>query len=195
MKAKPAIFATVTATALLLAASISEAKTSDPAPAPQRSLQLNVVYTCNVEQLAAGTSPRPPQGSVPLEARVDSWLRQSGYEYRKVKANSWYVNIMGQELKQIRVLIGAGPSSIAVGAVVAPKRSLRLTADSMYKLMKLSYDLNYVRVCVDPDEDLIVMSQVKERALDLQEFKDTIERVTSAADRAYAEVRPFLSTP
>ena len=139
--------------------------------------------------------PRPRQAGATFEARVEGWLRQSGYDYRKVKANSWYVNMRGKELTQIRVLVGAGSNSIAVGAVVVPKRSLRVTADSMHKMMKLSYALNYVRVCIDPDEDLLVMAQVKERSLDLQEFKDTVERVVSAADRAYGEVRPFLNTP
>lgn len=133
------------------------------------------------------------QGGATFEARVEGFLRQSGYDYRKVKTNSWYVNMAGKELTQIRVLVGAGPNSIAVGAVVAPKARLRVTADSMYKMMKLSYDLNYVRVCIDPDEDLLVMSQVKEPWLNLQEFKSTVERVAAAADRAYAEVRPFLN--
>ena len=137
----------------------------------------------------------PAQGGEPFKTRVESFLRQSGYDYHRVKSNSWYINMSGKELRQIRVLIGAGPNSIAVGAVVAPKRSLRVTADSLFKMMKLSYDFNFVRVCIDPDDDLLVMSQVKGRALDLQEFKDAVERVASAADRAYAEVRPFLNAP
>ena len=151
----------------------------------------------SVLPLAAGARRRSPQGGggATFEARVEGFLQQSGYDYRKVRANSWYINKTGKELTQIRVLLGAGPNSIAVGAVVAPKRRLRVTADSMYKMMKLSYDLNYVRLCIDPDDDLIVMSQVKENSLDMREFKDTVERVASAADRAYGEVRPFLNTP
>jgi hypothetical protein len=137
----------------------------------------------------------PGQNGTTFAARVESFLRQSGYDYQNVRANSWFINRKGKELPQIRVLVGAGPSSIAVGAVVVPKRSLRVTADAMYKMMKLSYDLNYVRVCIDPDEDLIVIAQVKEGWLDLQEFKAVVERVTAAADRAYGEMRPFLNTP
>ena len=143
--------------------------------------------------VAPAAGARPRQGGVTFEARVEGFLRQSGYDYRKVKANSWYINKTGKQLAQIRVLVGAGPNSIAVGAVVAPKARLRVTSDSMYKMMKLSYDLNYVRVCIDPDEDLLVLAQLKEKALDLQEFKDAVERVASAADRAYGEVKPFLN--
>ncbi len=148
-----------------------------------------------VTHVAAAIPPQPVQGVNTLESTLDALLRQSGYAYGKVKANSWYVNMRGRELTNIRILIGAGGSSIAVGAVVAPKRQLSVTAESMFKMMKLSYDLNYVRVCIDPDDDLLVMAQVKGRSIDLQEFKDVIERVAAAADRAYVEVRPFLRTP
>jgi hypothetical protein len=136
---------------------------------------------------------RPLQTSSTFEARVDDFLRQSGYEHRKVKANSWYVIMKGKQLPQIRIIIGAGQNNLAVGAVVVPKRNLRVTSESLYKMMKLSYDLNYVRVCIDLDDDLLVMSQMKDRWLDLQEFKTTVERVATAADRAYGEMRPFLA--
>lgn len=46
-----------------------------------------------------------------------------------------------------------------MGAVVVPKRNLRVNAEALQRLMKLSYDLNYVRVCIDTDDDLIVMSR------------------------------------
>jgi hypothetical protein len=141
-----------------------------------------VIYVVTVPVAAAETA----------DARVESYLRESGFDYKRVKENSWYINKTGKQLANIRVLLGASSSSISVGAVVVPKQNLRVTADSMYKMMQLSYDFNFVRICIDPDEDLLVMSQVKMRLLDLQEFKDTIERVAAAADRAYGEVRPFL---
>lgn len=139
--------------------------------------------------VAGGRTPQTPT----MEAKIDGFLQQSGYQYGKVKANSWFVNMTGKDLTKIRILIGAGSSSIAVGAVVVPKRNLRITSDSMYKMLKLSYDLNYVRVCIDPDEDLVVMAQRKDTWLDLAEFKSTVERVASAADRTYVEIRPFLN--
>lgn len=74
------------------------------------------------------------------------------------------------------------------------KRNLRLSTDALEKLMKLSYDLNYVRVCIDSDDDLIVMSQVKDPWLNAGEFRATVNLVSAAADRAYAVMRPYLST-
>lgn len=162
---------------------------------PRRALAALACALVALSPTAADARPKPPpaQEGGPFAAKVEGFLLQSGYEFRRVQANSWYINKTGKQLPQIRVLIGAGPNSIAVGAVVAPKARLRVTADALFKMMKLSYDFNYVRLCIDPDDDLIVMEQVKERHLDLAHFREVVERVAAAADRAYGEVRPFLN--
>jgi len=140
--------------------------------------------------------PQPePANPGTFEAKVEYYLQQSGYEFHKVKANSWYLLLPGKEMSQIRIILGAGPSSIAMGAVVVPKSNLNITADSLQKLMKLSYDLNYVRVCIDSDDDLIVMTQLKDQWLSAAEFKSTIDIVAGAADRAYGAMRPYLAAP
>lgn len=51
MRTMPAVLVALTAIALLPTSAIAQTKTSNPAPAPQPSLQLNVVYTCNGERL------------------------------------------------------------------------------------------------------------------------------------------------
>lgn len=126
-----------------------------------------------------------------LEAKVENLMRQSGYDFRKVKANSWYLIVPGRELAQIRIILGAGPNSIAMGGVVLTKRDIRMNAEAFHALMKLSYELNYVRVCIDPDDDLIVMSQKKDMWLTVEEFKTTVSQVAAAADRAYAVMKPY----
>ena len=127
------------------------------------------------------------------QSQLEDLLRQSGYDVKKVKANSWYIERVGKAHPKIRIVIGSSSASVAITAVVAPKRNLRLTADAYLKLMKLSYDLNYVRICMDPGDDLIVMAQLKVAWLNLQELKDTIEKVTAAADRTYGEMRLFIT--
>src|SRR6185503_10130467 len=92
---------------------------------------------------AAEAQPAAAQAGT-FEARVEEFLRQSGQEYHKVKANSWYLLVNGKEMGQIRIILGAGPGSIAMGAVVVPKQKMKLSAEALQKLMKLSYDLNYV---------------------------------------------------
>jgi hypothetical protein len=140
---------------------------------------------------AAEAQPAAAQAGT-FEARVEEFLRQSGQEYHKVKANSWYLLVNGKEMGQIRIILGAGPGSIAMGAVVVPKQKMKLSTEALQKLMKLSYDLNYVRVCIDNDDDLIVIAQLKDPWLNANEFRTTINLVTSAADKAYAVMRPYL---
>ena len=158
------------------------------ADAKTKNRKLFVNQSATRPQVAAGQP-----GS--FEARVEDYLRQSGAEFHKVKANSWYLLVNGKEMGQIRIILGAGPSSIAMGAVVVPKRNLKLSTEALEKLMKLSYDLNYVRVCIDSDDDLIVIAQLKDPWLNAAEFRTTLNIVTTAADRAYAVMRPYLSTP
>ena len=127
------------------------------------------------------------------QSQLEDLLRQSGYDVKKVTASSWHIERVGKAQPRIRILIGSSRNSVAIVAVVARKQNLRLTADAYFKLMKLSYDLNYVRICMDPGNDLIVMAQRKVDWLNLQELKDTIERVTAAADRTYGEMRLFIT--
>ena len=143
---------------------------------------------------AYAQQPAPAQAGT-FEARIEEFLRQSGQEYRKVQANSWYLLVKGKEMGEIRIILGAGPSQIAMGAVVVPKPKMQLSTEALQKLMKLSYDLNYVRICIDSDDDLIVMAQLKDPWLNVDEFRTTINLVSSPADRAYAVMRPYLSKP
>ena len=162
------------------------------APALLAALAALILFA-NTTTRAQRPQPAPAQPGT-FEATVESYLQESGYEFHKVKSNSWYLLVPGTEVSQIRIILGAGPNSIAMGAVVVSKRNLNITAESMQKLMKLSYDLNYVRVCIDTDDDLIVMAQLKDRWLSAAEFKSTIDIVSGAADRAYGVMRPYLVT-
>jgi hypothetical protein len=145
---------------------------------------------------AQAQQPQAPAAAQPrtFEAQVEEFLKQSGHEYHKVQANSWYLLVNGKEMGQIRIILGAGPRQIAMGAVVAPKQKLQLSTEALQKLMKLSYELNYVRICLDVDDDLIVMQQMKEPWLNAEEFRTTVSTVVSAADRTYALIRPYLSS-
>ena len=141
---------------------------------------------------SATAAAQAPAQAGTFEARVEEFLKQSGQEYHKVKANSWYLLVNGKEMGQIRIILGAGPGSIAMGAVVVPKKKLQLSTEALQKLMKLSYDLNYVRVCIDSDDDLIVMAQLKDAWLNASEFRTTINLVAAAADRTYTVMKPYL---
>jgi len=173
------------AAVLLLFTSTVTAKTKSPRTRSQ-------AHTSGATPKPQSAAPAAQPGT--FEYRVEDFIRQSGHGFRKVKNNSWFLLTPGKEMDQIRVILGAGPNSIAMGAVVLPKDKMKLTAEGLEKLMKLSYDLNYVRLCLDSDDDLIVMAQLKDPWLNAAEFKNTVALVTEAADRAYAVMRPYLTT-
>ena len=178
MISKPLTIAAIILTALTFAPTTS-AKTSNN----------------KTRKLTASQQHAPAATEGTFEARVEALIRQSGYDFRKVKANSWYCIVPGKSKAQFRIILGAGSSSIAVGAVVVEKKNLRITAEGMQKIMKLNYDLNYMRVCIDSDDDLIIMSQRKDKWLDPDEFKNTVLRVSEAADRAYTLIQSDVITP
>lgn len=182
MKTVSAALAAFAAVLLLFTSTV----TAKPKPARTRSQ----AHTSGSTPKPQSTAPAAQPGT--FEYRVEDFIRQSGHGFRKVKSNSWFLLTPGKEMDQIRVILGAGPNSIAMGAVVLTKEKLKLNADALEKLMKLSYDLNYVRPCIDSDGDLIVMAQLKDPWLTAAEFKNTVALVTAAADRAYAVMRPYL---
>ncbi len=185
MKTVSAALAAIAAVVLLFT-SASTAQGKNP-PAPSQA------HTSGATARSQ-TTPAPATPGT-FEYRVEEFIRESGFKFQKVKANSWYLMTPGTEMAQIRVILGAGPNAIAMGAVVVPKRNLRLTTDALQQLMKLSYDLNYVRVCIDTDDDLIVMGQLKDPWLNAAEFKNMVNLVTAAADGAYKVMRAHLSAP
>jgi hypothetical protein len=75
--------------------------------------------------------PKPAQDATELTARVEGFLRNAGYEHGKVKANSFYINVKGNAIPKIRILLGIGSNNIAVRAVVATKGRFNVTAESM----------------------------------------------------------------
>ena len=84
--------------------------------------------------LFASTTPaqRPQPGPAQpgtFEAKVESYLEQFGYEFHKVKNNSWYLLIPGKEMAQIRIILGAGPSSIAMMTAIASPTSAQFTPE------------------------------------------------------------------
>lgn len=82
-----------------------------------------------------------------------------------------------------------------MGVIVATKKTMNTTSDMMFKLLKLNHSLDYVKIGFDDDDDLFVRGEVKTRQLDLQEFKEGVERVSTDADQIYEAIKPYLKTP
>lgn len=59
----------------------------------------------------------------------------------------------------------------------------------MYKLLRLSHSIDYVKIGLDDDEDLFVRTEVKTKLMDLQEFKAIVENCI----RAYGKIKSALN--
>src|SRR5687768_9589362 len=107
-----------------------------------RALLITCGLVCMLAYFLPGSAEARParlnksQTAAASQSPFEDLLLQSGYDVKKVKANSWYIERVGKVHPRIRILIGSSSTSIAIGAVVASKRNLRLTADAYFKLMK-----------------------------------------------------------
>src|SRR6185295_4410688 len=103
----------------------------------------------------------------------------------------WVITHKGKSVPNPQTLVIATANFVIVGVVVVEKKDFQVTADSMFKLLHLAHDMDYMKVGIDDDGDLFVRSEVRTRAMILSEFKSVVEGVFSAADRTYLEIKPY----
>jgi hypothetical protein len=73
---------------------------------------------------------------------------------------------------------------------VPPIKSAPPLKEMALNLLRLSSRLNYVKIGVDKD-DLFVRNEARLKSLNVEEFKDNIEKVAMAADMVYQEMQQF----
>jgi hypothetical protein len=115
--------------------------------------------------------------------------------YRKTGEDTWVINYPGKATSNLQILVASGSDFVVLGVVVAVKKDMRVTSDLMFKLLRLSHSVDYVKIGFDDDEDLFVRTEVKTKLLDAQEFKSNVEIVAAAAERVHSEIGSFLVTP
>ena len=143
----------------------------------------------------ASGRPAQVQGQGPDAVKIEQLLRQSGYGYRKLSPGIWIMDAKGESLLTFSILFAAGDGFLVTGVIVAPKDKMNVTSEMMFKLMKLNYSLDYVKIGFDKDDDLFVRWEVKTQKLDLPLFKEVIRRVTDDADEVYRTIQPYLKKP
>jgi hypothetical protein len=166
---------------------------------PAHSLNLLLVFALSAafpSRLQARTpDPTRAQTKAANAAKIAQLLAQSGYTFRKASDDVWVVNGHGKNIGDFGILVAADVNYALLGVVVAKKNQMNMTFDLTFKLLRLAHSIDYVKVGLDDDQDLFVRTEIRTRLFDLQSLKDTIEDVSTAADKAYVEVKPFLSKP
>jgi hypothetical protein len=125
-------------------------------------------------------------------ARLAGILERSGYTYKKAANNVWVVNFKGDSLSDINVIVTSAEDLIIMGVVVAEKSAMRVTPEMMRKLLKLSHEIDRVKIGLDSDDDLFVRAEVNARLFDLEEFKSDMKQVAAASDKVHTAIKPFL---
>jgi len=143
----------------------------------------------NVHAKPVGQSKADPQ----VVAKLAQILERSGYTYKKAADNVWVVNFHGNSLTDIDVFVTSAENLVVIGAVVAPKKSMKVSPEMMHKLLRLAHDIDRVKIGFDDDEDLFVRAEVAARLFDLEEFKSDIEQVAAGTDKVHAAIKTYLA--
>jgi hypothetical protein len=125
-------------------------------------------------------------------AKLVQILERSGYTYKKAADNVWLVNFKGDSLADINVILTSAEGLIVMSVVVAEKSAMRVTPEMMRKLLKLTHEIDRVKIGFDNDDDLFVRSEVNARLFDLEEFKSDMQQVAAASDKVHAAIKPFV---
>jgi len=146
----------------------------------------------SLPQCAVGLARAQVKTDPQVVANLAQLLERSGYSYKKLTENVWLVNFRGKSLEDIKVLVTSAEGLIVVGAVVAPKSSMKVTGEMMFKLLRLVHDVDRVKIGFDDDEDLFLRAEVNFKCIDVEEFKSTLTQVSAGADKVHAAIRSYL---
>lgn len=137
--------------------------------------------------------PRSQVKSDPqVVAKLAQILERSGYAYKKATENVWVVSFKGKSLADINVFVTSVENLIIMGAVVAPKSSMKVSPEMMFKLLRLTHDIDRVKIGFDDDEDLFLRAEVNSKCFDVEEFKANMEQVSAGADKVHAAIKSYL---
>ena len=132
--------------------------------------------------------------TVQTSAKVDQWLKQSGYKYTKAAETVWIIKSKGNALSEFETFVAVNENVVVIGVVMAKQKDLKMSEDVLFKLLKLNHDNDFVKIGIDGDNDLFVRLERKVRTLDLEELKSCYAEVVAASDNVYTQIKPFLIT-
>jgi hypothetical protein len=142
-----------------------------------------VVGLCAVA-VSAQTRPR---GAEQAAASAAATLEQTGLTYRKSSDAVWIVTFKSSSGTPIDVIVNAQSELVVVFAVVA--RAPKLSAEQLRDLLEASYSANFAKLAIDGDGDLLSLSEIALKGLNVQQLRTTIEEVANTGDAAADLVR------
>ena len=162
---------------------------------PFRNAVISVLLAATIASTALNVNARLRQAKSDPQtvAKLAQILERSGYPYRKAADNVWVVTFKGKTPADINVFVTSAEGIIVMGTVVAEKSTMQVTAEMMHRLLKLTHEIDRVKIGFDNDDDLFVRAEVHARLFDLEEFKSDMEQVVGASEQIRAAIKPFLN--
>src|SRR5258706_10634271 len=114
-----------------------------------KRMSLGMKEIANTASALQDTSSKPltqTKTDPQVVAKLAQVLERSGYPYRKAADNVWVVSFKGKSLVDIQVLVTSVENLIIMGAVIAPKSSMKVGPEMMFKLLKLTHDIDRVKI-------------------------------------------------
>ncbi|MGE4183211.1 MAG: hypothetical protein AB7J34_25615 [Limisphaerales bacterium] len=94
----------------------------------------------------------------------------------------WSTSFEGDHLASVDVLITLGDGVLYVMSTI--EEGSQLTAAQTDALLRLNFDMNYAKVGVDDDGDLIALNEAELRLIDAQALETIVNAVATVADDA-----------
>lgn len=123
---------------------------------------------------------------------VERVLAASELKYTSAGAGVWVIRRQGENLKYFQVVLYTEGASLFTEVIVARGKSLNLDSAKPV-VLRLSKELDYVKVGFDKDDDVFVRNEIPLKSLDVEQLKTSLDKVAKAADKVYVEVRQFRS--
>ena len=133
------------------------------------------------------TAQKKPGKAVAKPDKVGTLIKTSGYTHQFIRKGLWTVD---SDAGPILILHDA--DILAVFMIIAKKGELKLNAEGLSDILKLSDKLDYLKFAIDDDGSLYVRADSRIRLTDQAAFDDTLVRVVSGYEKAVAKLAPYL---
>ena len=127
--------------------------------------------------------------------KVDALLAASKYTATRVNNPTtavWTIARHGTTIGDFKVLVTTEKGIVGAFVIVAPKKDIRRTTDLLESILKINYDLDYVKAGFDADSDAYVRIDASLRLLDVQQLNEIVNQLGNCAEAEYLALKPFL---
>ncbi|MEO7658203.1 MAG: YbjN domain-containing protein [Pyrinomonadaceae bacterium] len=153
-----------------------------------RIILIGILFFCVhiFPQLASAQDKSSP-------AKLARLLEESGNSYTKVADNIWTIAFKGKTLPEFNVVASTEQGLLFLIAIVAEKKTLKVTPPMLQKLLALNADFDRVKIGIDKEGDVFARTDLSVRTVDAQELKENIEQLAAATDETFAAIKPFIT--